>query len=122
MPGENCCIVNCSRSRKDKGVSLWKLPTPKNPEFKKWREDMLQIILRDRVLNTDLQRQIDEDRLHICQDHFRDDQLWICEYLVFCFLYNLVFKVAKIGLLDITCKHGTSWSAFSLYCLGGRNR
>lgn len=81
MPGENCSIYNCSTSRKNKGISIWKLPTPNNDFNKKWREDLISVILRDRDKDSNLKRQIDNDRLHICEKHFTTDQMYFCKYI-----------------------------------------
>ena len=51
MPGANCAIVNCSSSRKDKGVGIFKVPTGKDDESEKWRAEMLNIITKDRVVD-----------------------------------------------------------------------
>lgn len=79
MPGDNCSIFGCSTSRKEKGVSIWKIPAPKDEATAEWRKKLIGIVLRDRVLDENLQRQLDNDRLHICEKHFTDDQLYICK-------------------------------------------
>ena len=79
MPGANCSIFGCSTSRREKGVSLFKLPVAKDLFSTKWREELVSIITRDRVLDADLRRQIREDKLHICENHFELDKLYICK-------------------------------------------
>ena len=81
MPGENCCIVGCGTSRREKNVGIWKLPTPSTPARAKWREELLRIITRDRVVDDDFKRLRDKDRLHICQKHFADKDCYICKYI-----------------------------------------
>ena len=88
MPGENCAIYGCSSSRRNKGISLWKLPTPNTDFNKKWRADLLNIVLKDRVMDSNLKRQIETDRIYICELHFGQDQLYICKY----FLYKYFTK------------------------------
>ena len=39
----------------------------------KWREDLINVITRDRVIDSDLKRQIDGDRLHISEKHFKEE-------------------------------------------------
>ena len=74
MLGANCSIYGCSSSRKSKGCSIFKLPAPNNDFNKKWRGDLLNVIRKDRVVDDSLKRQIDADRLHICERHFSDYQ------------------------------------------------
>ena len=39
----------------------------KDAEQEKWRNDMTNIVTRDREIDSDLRRQINEDTLHICE-------------------------------------------------------
>ena len=41
MPGDNCAVVGCGSCRRSKGIGIWKLPAPRNEEYKKWRVDWL---------------------------------------------------------------------------------
>eukprot|EP00795_Rhopilema_esculentum_P012648 gene12648-3355_t len=77
MPGANCSVFGCGTSRRDKGISLFKLPAAKDKFTSKWRDELLSKITRDRVLDADFRRQIKEDRLHICERHFEKDKLYI---------------------------------------------
>lgn len=79
MPGANCSVFGCSTSRKDSGISLFKLPAPKDEAHKKWRGDLLCVITRDRVLDSSLKKQIEKDTVHICEKHFTEDQLYTCK-------------------------------------------
>ena len=47
--GANCSIYGCSTSRKNKDVGIFRLPAVKDDLSKKWREELLNVILRDRV-------------------------------------------------------------------------
>ena len=76
MPGTNCSIFGCSFTRKRKGCSIFKLPAPNNDFNKKWRDDLLNVIRQDRVVDDSLKRQIDADRLHICERDFSDYQFY----------------------------------------------
>ena len=73
MPGANCSIAVCITSRKHKEISIFKIPKAKSgvPENMKWREDLINVITRDRVIDSDFKRQINENRLHICEKHFK---------------------------------------------------
>ena len=60
MPGENCAFPKCSTSRKDKGISLSKVPTPDktNDESIKWAKGLIDIILQNCVKNQSLIKSI----------------------------------------------------------------
>ena len=81
MPGANCSMYGCGTSRKHKDIGIFKLPLPKDDFHRKWRQDLIDIILRFRVLDESLERQINEDRIHICQRHFREDQFYVCKLI-----------------------------------------
>ena len=51
MPGENCDIFGCSTSRKNKGISIFKVPLPNNEFNKKWNRDLINIIKKDRQVD-----------------------------------------------------------------------
>ena len=52
---QNCAIPGCSISRKDKGISIFKVPLANNEFNKKWSQDLINIILKylqpDKSLN-----------------------------------------------------------------------
>ena len=81
MPGDNCSIYGCetSRSRKNKGISIFKLPAPTIAFNKEWRSKLLNIVTKYREIDENLKRQIDGDTVHICQKHFTDDQICFCK-------------------------------------------
>ena len=85
MPGANCSIKGCSISRRTKGISIFKIPKASNVTQEKWRNELVNVITRDREIDQDLRRQIKEDRLHICEKHFNTDDMYPCKY---CFLVS----------------------------------
>ena len=80
MPGANCSVIQCGSSRKTKGISVFKLSSPKTEALKTWRKELLSIITRDRVVGKDFQKKIDNDTVHICSRHFTEDQVYVCKY------------------------------------------
>ena len=56
MPGENCAIVGCSTNHRHKGISLFKLLTakPNDETTMSWRKAIVNVITRDRVVDSDL--------------------------------------------------------------------
>ena len=77
MPGENCCVVGCSTSRKTKGMGLFKLPSDKL--YPTWRRDWLNEITKHRLVDKTFKAQIEKDRVHTCEKHFAVDDIEICK-------------------------------------------
>lgn len=88
MPGDNCSVFGCGSSRKTKGIGIWKLPAPRNAEYKKWRELWLNELTKTRVVDKDFKRQIDNDRVFTCENHFRPEDIEICKYQIQFYKFN----------------------------------
>ena len=52
MPGENCAVYGCSASRRHKGISFFKVPLPNNDFNKKWGDEIINIITKDREIDS----------------------------------------------------------------------
>ena len=76
MPGANCSIFGCSTSRSKTGIGIFKVPLPTTDFNKKWRQELIAIITKDRVVDASLKRQVETNTLHICERHFREEQLY----------------------------------------------
>ena len=76
MPGDNCSIYGCSVSRRSqyKGISLFKVPSGEGKFETSWRQKLIAIITKDRVIDGTLRAQINKKKLFICQRHFAEDQ------------------------------------------------
>ena len=76
MPGENCSIYSCTVSRRSKykGIALFKVPSGDTEFDKRWRDQLVNIIIKDREINAALRERIWSKRLFICQRHIREDQ------------------------------------------------
>ena len=44
---------------------------------------MLNIITRDRETSANLNRQIEKDTVYICEKHFSEEQIYICEFYLY---------------------------------------
>ena len=77
MPGANCSIFNCPVSRRYKDVSIFKIPPASNDSKAKWRRELMNIIMKDRVIDCSLCKQIASNDLYICERHFSEDQIWV---------------------------------------------
>ena len=78
MPGDNCSIYGCSVSRrvKYKGTSLFKVPSGEGKFETNWRQKLVDIITKDRVIDGPLRARICNKKLFICQRHFAEDQYY----------------------------------------------
>ena len=77
MVGCNCSIYGCTESRnktKNLKFGFFKIPTKDDDYSKEWREKLIHIITRDRVVDSQLQQQIQKRNLFICERHYREDQ------------------------------------------------
>ena len=75
MPGANCSIYGCPTSRKSKGISIFRVPTGDDEYSKNWREKIVNIITKDRVIDKNLRSQIEKKNLYTCELHYLEDQL-----------------------------------------------
>jgi len=97
MPGDNCAVFGCGSSRRTKGIGIWKLPAPRNDEYKKWREDWLNELTKTRQIDENFESQIGSDRVYTCERHFaitkpfRLDQMSINSTLFLHFLTHPFF-------------------------------
>ena len=75
MSGDNCSIYGgtVSRKAKYKGISLFKLPCGDGEFETSWRNKLVAIITKDRVIDSSLKKKIGSKRLFICQRHFTED-------------------------------------------------
>ena len=62
MPGDNCSVFGCpvSRSRKYKGIGIYKVPSGENDFDKKWRNQLINIVTRDREVDKVLRERIEK--------------------------------------------------------------
>ena len=60
-------------------VGIWKLPAPRNETNKKWRLDWLNQLTISREIDKNFQRLIDNDRVYICEKHFKAEDIEICK-------------------------------------------
>ena len=73
----------CSTSRRHKGISIFRLPSKKKVELVEWRSQLERLILKDRVIDKNLKNQAEKGNLHICEKHFKKDDIDSSEYVLF---------------------------------------
>lgn len=75
MPGANCSIYECSTNRNHKELSNFRVPTGDDEFSTKWRDKIVNIITKDRVIDEKLGKQIKNRTLHTCELHYREEDL-----------------------------------------------
>ena len=76
LSGVNCSIHGCHVSRRSKyrGVSIFKVPSGDSEFETAWRNKLIDVLTKDRVIDSSLREQINKRTIRICQQHFRPDQ------------------------------------------------
>ena len=82
MPGEKCAIFGCSTSRRNVGMTFFKVPKESDDFKKKWASELINVITKDHVIDSKLQVKINvNDKEHkkmwICGRHFSTKQYWV---------------------------------------------
>ena len=54
MPGANCSIFGCTKSRTTKGLAIFGIPKKDDEWHRDWREKLVNIITKDREIDADL--------------------------------------------------------------------
>lgn len=75
MPGANCSIFGCSTSRRTTGISIFCIPQGNDEYNTSWRQKLIAVITKDRVVDNKLRTQIEKRNLHVCEKHFQQSQL-----------------------------------------------
>ena len=94
MPGDNCSVFGCGSCRRTKGIGIWKLPSARNAEYKKWREEWLSAITKTRVIDEDFKKQIDSDKVFTCEKHFNPEDVELCKYCR-CYVRFFNFNISR---------------------------
>ena len=71
--GQIALVIQCGSSRRSEIITLFKLPSPKIEALKTWRKELLSVITRDRVVEKDVQKQIDNETVHMRPRHFTEE-------------------------------------------------
>lgn len=75
MPGANCSIFGCGTNRRHFGISIFRIPTRKDELSLRTRQLWINVITKDRVVDQNLQRQIDNNQLYVCEKHFKEEEI-----------------------------------------------
>ena len=70
MPGAKCSIFGCGTSRKHTGVGIFRIPTGEDDLSKKTRDAWLCVVTKDREVDKNLRRQMENRTLYVYEKHF----------------------------------------------------
>lgn len=75
MPGANCSIFGCGTNRRHVGISIFRIPMRKDELSRRTKQLWINVITKDRVVDQNLQRQIDNSQLYVCEKHFKEEEI-----------------------------------------------
>ena len=82
MPGDNCCFNNCNTCRNVPGErSFFGLPKATKDHYKEWREEWISVILKYRVLDKHVKKQIEKGTIRTCDRHYHPHEIISCKLL-----------------------------------------
>jgi len=77
MPGANCSIFGCNTSRRMVGLGIFKIPSGDDEFNTKWRNKLLDIVTKNRVVDSAMLERINKKRIFICELHFTENLFYI---------------------------------------------
>ena len=80
MPGDNCSVVLCGKSRREAGQGIFQVPGKKCKKKDKWRAEFLNAITKTRVVDQDFREIIDNDRVFAYHRHFKESEIKIRKF------------------------------------------
>ena len=66
IPSKNCPIADCTVSRKDKGISIFKTSLRNNEFNKKWSQNLFNTVLKYRRRDKSLNERFESHKFFIC--------------------------------------------------------
>ena len=86
MTGENCSIFGCNSSNRIEfaGTSLFRVTKGKDPFGTQWREKLIAVITKHRVVDEKLKDRIHKVNLFIYEKHFESSNIEQCKCLPSC--------------------------------------
>lgn len=73
MPGKNCCIPNCSSSRRHSGIAIFNVPRGDDEFSRGWRKKLIDIVTKYRVIDPSFKVAIEKKNVAICEKHFSNE-------------------------------------------------
>ena len=79
MPGADCSVYGCGMSRKQKNISIFRIPTKDDDISTQTREAWVRLVTKDREIDASLRKQIDQKTIHFCERHFENYLIETCK-------------------------------------------
>ena len=73
--GDNCWVPECGSSRRIEGLYLFKMPCTPRTEGVEWRNSLIAVIKKHRVVDTKLKERIATGKIFTCEKHFKPDEV-----------------------------------------------
>lgn len=106
MPGGNCCLPQCTVSvnKKHQGKSLFQIPARKNEFYTNWRNNLINIVRKYRVIDQKFIENAAAGKVHICEDHFMEEDIVLTSKCLYYFIYiiKMLPFVDKLLLFSTT--------------------
>ena len=88
MVGCNCSIYGCNTSRRHVGLAIFKIPKPSNAFNTEWRENVLKVVLKDRVLDSQLKKQVMTSNVYVSEKHYLGEEMIRHEFYIYSYQSN----------------------------------
>ena len=75
MPGASCAFPGCGMSRKQEGVGIFKIPTRNDSFYNEWRKNLLDVLIKYRVVDKCFKKLISEGKVYLCERHFIEQDI-----------------------------------------------
>ena len=123
MVGSNCALYGCPTSRTHQ-FAIFKIPVVGAADGEETaakkrnaREEWLRIILRTREKTADLQKQIDGNKIFVCERHFKRECILTCKYLPFMRAVMFINMHRICNMCSDTNKEGIVFQTIVFHCI-----
>ena len=97
MPGANCAFPGCGTSRKHEGVGNFKIPTRNDNFYNEWRKNLLDVLIKYRVVDKSFKKRIDDGKVYLCERHFIEQDMERTSK------FHFVYKFRSINYENSVC-------------------
>lgn len=116
MPGGNCCLPQCTVSvnKKHQGKSLFQIPARKNEFYTNWRNNLINIVRKYRVIDQKFIENAAAGKVHICEDHFMEEDIVLTSKCLYYFIY-IIKMLPFVDKLSCLCNCSYYFQPQKLY-------
>ena len=87
-------------SRKHQRVGIFKIPTRNDSFYNEWRNNLVDVLIKYRVVDKWLKKRINEGKVYLCERHFIEQDIERTSKFVFVYLFfTNLDKLRKLSLL-----------------------